>query len=163
MDFGAIGENFPIIAGIIGLILLQFFLRRRRKPETTHPEIVQNLLAETRLNQALVEVFLHQQKPKKFMATSWQRNKTKLDFLDQPLQVVLSDAFMMAEDFNLQIAAAKKYKSASYTINLNADKLKELLTKSREGLEEWLSTNMGRREPPPQYPSVFDNVFGGRR
>ena len=163
MNFGAFGDNLPIITVLFGLMLLWMLLRRRVKPEKTHREVVQNLLAETRMNQALAEAFHHQQRPKKFLATSWQRNKTKLDFLDHSLQVVLNDAFMMAEDFNQQIASAKKYKSTSYTTNLNAGKLKELLTKSREGLEEWLSKNVGQREPPIKYPSIIDGLFGGGR
>ncbi len=163
MDFGAIGENLPLFVIIAAIILLQFFLRRRRKPETTHREIVQDLLAETRLNQALLEVFYHQQKPRKFMATSWQRNKTRLDFLEQSLQTVLYDAYMMAEDFNQQIDAAKKHKSANYIPSLNVDKLKGLLTKSREGLEEWFVAHTGTKKPPLEYPGIFDVFFGRRR
>ena len=95
MDFGAIGENLPIILAIVGFILLQFFLSRRRKPETTHQEIVNSLLTEVKLNQALVETSSLRQKPKKLEIVSWQRNKAKLDFLDQPLRNTLSDAFMI--------------------------------------------------------------------
>ena len=162
MDFGDLGGNLPFIAIVVGLILLQFFLMRRRKPKTTQQEIVQSLLSEVRVNQALAEIFHHLQKPKKFEATGWQRSKSKLDFLDQSLQVVLSDAFMMVEDFNQQIGAAKKYKSASYMVNVNVDKLKGLLIKSREGLEEWLLANIGTKDPTPKSPGLFDIWFGGR-
>ena len=157
MDFG----NVIIIVAILALVLLQFFLRRR-KPETLHGEIAQSLLMEVRLNQALAETFHLRQKPKKFEVTIWQRNKTKLDFLSQSLQVVLSDAFMMADDFNRQIEAARKYRSTSYIVNVNIDKLKEPLAKSKEGLEEWLVANVGRKEPPPKYPGLFDSLFGRR-
>ncbi len=163
MDFGAIGENLPVFVIIAGLILLQFFLRRRRKPETTQREIVQNLLAETRLNQAVLEFFSVRQEPKKFVATTWRRNITNLSFLSQPLQAALSESFMMAEDFNQQIDAAKKHKSANYIPSLNVDKLKGLLTKSREGLEEWFVAHTGTKKPPLEYPGVFDGLFGGRR
>ena len=162
MEFGALGENIPLILLIIGLILLQFFFMRRRKPEVTHREIAQGLLSEVKLNEALVETFSLRQKPKKFEMVSWQRNKNKLEFLDKPLQSVLSNTFMMVEDFNQQIDASKKYKSASYIINVNVDKLKEPLTKSREGLEEWLLAKAGSKEPPPKYPGIFDSFFGGR-
>ena len=157
MDFG----NVIIIVAILAIVLLQFVLRRR-KPETMHGQIAQNLLMEVRLNQALAGSFHLRQKPKKFEVTIWQRNKTKLDFLSQSLQVVLSDTFMMAEDFNRQIEAARKYKSNSYIVNISIDKLKEPLDKSKEGLEEWLLANVGRKEPPPKYPSLFDSLFGGR-
>jgi hypothetical protein len=160
MDFGDIGENIPIIAIIIGLILLQFFLRRRRAPATTQQGIVQNLLAEVRLDLKLTEVFNFSQQARKFMTTSWQLHKSKLDFLDQSLQSTLSDAFTMAEDFNQQIAAAKKYKSTSYLASIDVDKLKDKLTKSREGLEEWLLSKVETKEPSPKYPGIFDDWTG---
>lgn len=163
MDFGAIGENLPVLVVIAGLILLQFFLRRRHKPETTHRDIVQNLLAETRLNQAVLEFVKVRQKPRKLELASWQRSRNNIDFLGQPLQGVLSDAFTGIEDFNQQIDASKKHKSASYLASVNTDQLKELLDKSREGLEEWHLKNLGHKEPQLKYPSMFDIFFGGRR
>ena len=161
MDFGALGENIPIILAIIGFILLQFFLKKR-KPATTHREIAQSLLTEVKLNQALAESYHLRQKPKKFETVSWQRSKNKLDFLSQSLQVVLSDAFTAVEDFNRQIEAAKRYKSASYMVNMSVDKVKQPLDKSRQGLEEWLLRNAGTKEPPTKFPGVFDSFFGGR-
>lgn len=162
MDFSAIAENFPLIASIVGLILLQIFLRRRRRSERTQGEIVQNLLSEVKLNQALVETSHLRQKPKKIETVSWQRTKAKLDFLDSSLQVALSDAFTMAEDFNQQIDAANKHKSASYMASVNMDRLKGPLAKSKEGLEQWLLSTTGEKEPPPKYPGVFDGLFGGK-
>jgi len=161
MDFGDIGANLPIILLIIGLVLLQFFLRRR-KPEVGRQEVVQSLLSEVRLNQAVAKLFEQQQKPRRFETVSWQRNKNKLDFLGESLQRALSDAFGMAEDYNQQIGAAKKYKSTSYLVSIDVDKLKEPLAKSREGLEEWLLSNVGRKESPSQYPGFFERFFGGR-
>jgi len=163
MDFGDIGANVPLIVGVIILILAQFFLRRRRKPATTHKEIAQSLLSEVKLNQALVESFHLRQKPKKFETVSWRMNKTKLDFLDQALQVVLSDAFMIAEDFNQQIEAAKKYKSASYMVNVDTGKLKGPFTKSQQGLEQWLLSTAETKESPPKSPGLFDDFLGGGR
>jgi len=160
MDFGDIGENIPIIALAIGLILLQFFLRRRRPPVATHQGIAQNLLAEVKLNHRMAEAFALGQQARKFMTTSWQRHKNKLDFLDQSLQVTLSDAFMMAEDFNQQMAAAKKYKSTSYLAGIDVDKLKGTLTKSWEGLEEWLSSKGETKESPAKAPGIFDAWLG---
>ena len=135
---------------------------RRRKKETTPGEIVQSLLSEVKLNQALAESYHLRQKPRKFEAVSWRRNKGKLDFLSQSLQTILSDTFMLAEDFNQQIEAAKKYKLASYIVNIDVSKIKEPLAKSRQGFEEWLLVNRGTKEPPPKYPGLFDSFFGGR-
>ncbi len=163
MNFGTIGENAPLIVVIIVLILLQFFFWRRRKPEATREEITRSLLSEVRLNQALGETFRLRQKPKKFEAASWQINKTRLDFLSQSLQVALSDAFGMVEDFNRQIDVAKKHKSPSYVASLDVDKIKEPLAKSKQGLEEWLLAKTGGKEPPPKYPGLLDGLFGWRR
>ncbi len=147
---------------IVGFILLQFFLKRRRKPELTHQETARNLLGEVRLDQAMAESFHVRRKPKKFETVSWQINRDKLDFLDESLQVALSDAYTKIEDFNQQIGAAKKHKSASYMVNVDVARIKEPLSKSKQGLEEWLESATGTKDPPPKYPGVFDGLFGGR-
>ena len=161
MDPSQIQENLPIILAIIGLIILQFFLRRR-KPEVTRQEIARNLLIEVKLDQALAASHHLRSKPKKFEAVVWQRNKNKLDFLPQPLQTALSDAFLLVTDFNQQIDTAKKQKSGLYMLNINMDKIQNSLEKSKQGLEEWLQKNTGTKEPPPQYPGIIDSLFGGR-
>ncbi len=155
------GGYFPLILVIVGLILLQFLFRKRRQ-KTTHRDIVQSLLSEVRANQALVKAFGHFKNPKKFEIIGWRVDKNKVDFLDQSVRVALSDAFTMAEDFNQQIQAAKKYKSASHTVTLNVEKLEEPLAKSRQGLEQWLLANGGTEKPATKYPSIFDDFFGRR-
>ncbi len=161
MDFRDPG-NILFIAIIVGLLLLQFFLRRRRSPQATQQQIVQNLLPEVRFNLRLAEVLTLDWQAKKFMTTNWKINKNKLDFLDQSLQATLTDAYTIAEDFNQQLGIAKKYKSSGYLANIDLAKLKEKLTKSREGLEAWLLSKTGTKEPPPKYPSITDFLFGSR-
>ncbi len=161
MDFSQIQENIPVILSIIGLIIIQFFLRRR-KPEVTHQEIARNLLAEVKLDQALAASHHLRSKPKKFEAVIWQRNKNKLDFLPQPLQTALADAFMMVTDFNQQVDTARKQKSTLYMLNVNMSKIQVSLEKSKQGLEDWLLKNTGAKEPPPKYPGIMDSMFGGR-
>ncbi len=164
MNFGNIAGNLSLVALVIGLLLLIGFITRgMRKPVQGQKEIVQDLLAETKLNQAILEFFRAHQEPKKFMVTSWRRYSNKVGFLSQSLQASLSESFMMSEDFNRQIDTGKKHKSASYKLDLDIDKLKELLTRSQEGLEEWFLKNVGRKEPPLEYPSIFDGFFGRRR
>lgn len=156
----SIGEDFSLILIVLGLGLLIFFLRRGHGAQKASPEVVHSLLSEVRLNQALVEIFSQGQKPKKFEVVNWQINKAKIGFLSQSLRNTLSDTFGMAEDFNHQIKLARKSKSANYIASINIDKLKELLTKSRQGLEEWLLINTGRKDLPVKYPSFFDSFFG---
>jgi len=163
MDFGDTGQTILIFAVIIGLLVLQFVFRRRRSPATTQQQIVESLLAEVRFNLRLADVLTLNWQAKRFITTSWQIDKNKLDFLDQSLQSTLSDAFAIAEDFNHQLGMAKKYKSSSYMANIDMAKLKEKLTQSREGLEKWLLSKTGTTEPQTKYPSITDIFFGGRR
>lgn len=157
----AILNNLPIIAAVIVVLLLQLFFWRP-KPDKTQQDIAQNLLTEVKLNQGLAGIFGLRQKPKKFEVTSWQRNKNRLAFLNESLQTALSDAFDMVEDLNRQIDMAKKHRSTSYMGDLNVDKLKEPLAKSKQGLEEWFLIKIGKKEPPIKYPGIFDTLFGGR-
>lgn len=160
MDFDAIKENIPVILLGIGLLVLQLILRRGIKPRIAPLQIVQGLLSEIRLNQALAEAYNFQKKPKKFEMVSWQRNKGKLDFLGQSLQTALSDTFTMVEDFNQQIESAKKYKSVNYMVNVNLDKLKEPLARSRQGLEEWLQAKAGTKDASLKFPGILDDWLG---
>ena len=162
MDFGDIGENLPFIALIIGLILLQFFLRRRRSPETTQERIAELLASEVRVNLRLAEVLAAGEPIKRFITTNWRINKNKVDFFEQALQVALTDAFTIAEDYNQQVNAAKKFKSAGYIASIDVEKLKDKLTKSKEGLEQWFLSKTGSKEPPPKTPGMFDSLLGGR-
>jgi hypothetical protein len=152
--FGDIGRNLIILVPIILLLIFNVFFKRR-KGEKTQPEIVFSLLSEIALNQQIVETFLQGQPVKKFKTGSWQRNKNKLDFLEQELQVAVAKVFSMAEEFNREIDSAKKFKSSSYLIGIPADKLKELLAHSRQWLEEWLQSHSGQTQATPGRRGLF--------
>ena len=162
MDFGDIGERLPLIVVIVLFILMQFFLKRKRPVERTPLAVVHSLLLELKQNQQLAEAFRFQWQTRKFAMASWQRNKAKVGFLGSSLQVTLADTFTMAEDFNQQIAAAKKYRSTSYLASINVIKLKELLVKSEQGLEQWLVSEGMTPGSPPQSTSLLGGLFGGR-
>lgn len=162
MDFGDIGERLPLIVVIVLFILMQFFLKRKRPVERTPLAVVHSLLLELKQNQQLAEVFRFQWQIKKFALASWQRNKAKVGFLGSSLQVTLADTFTMVEDFNQQIAAAKKYRSTSYMSSINVIKLKELLVKSEQGLEQWLASEGMTPGSPSQSTSLLGGLFGGR-
>jgi len=153
-DLGELGKNLTVIIPLILLIIFQIFFRRRRA-ERTPQEIVTSLLTEINQNQQLMEAFLVNWQVKKFKTGSWQRNKNRLDFLDQSVQTALADAFDLAEDFNRQMASAKKHKSASYLANINMEKLREPLARSRQGLEDWLQEKAGQQGLPTQRRGLF--------
>jgi hypothetical protein len=47
-------------------------------------------------------------------------------------------------------------------VNVNADKLKEPLSKSKQGLEQWLTSKAATKSAPAKYPGIFDDWFGRR-
>ncbi len=157
MDLGAL----PVLITLGVVVLLFYLLRRRGGSVRQRPEMVQSLIYEVRLNQALVETFHLREKPRRFESTHWQLNKDKLDFLEESLQNTLAKVFDMVEDFNQQIKAAKKSKMLEH-LNLDIDKLKEPLVESKKGLEDWLEENTGHRELPPKYPTLLGSLFGER-
>lgn len=162
MGFENLGDNIIPIIIIVGLILLQVVIGRKRRGERTQQGIIQSLLLEVRVNKALVDTYYQRDKPKAFEVTSWQMYKNKLDFLSQSLQGTLSNAYMIIEDYNQQIKAAKKFKSTSYMVSVETNKLQEPLNKSREGLEQWLLSATGSKEPRQEYRSMFDDLLGRR-
>ena len=141
MDFGETGANVLVILAIVALLVFNIFLKRRRG-EKTPVEMAVSLLTEINRNQMLAEAFRFELNVSKFKTGSWKRNKDKLDFLDHWLRTAIDESFSMAESFNQEIAAAKKSKSTSYLSGINVAKLKESLSKSKQGLEEWLQVNM---------------------
>jgi len=142
MDFFGEGSQWAIIIPIIILIVLSIVMRRRRPAEKTESEIVGSLFVDVSENLRLMEKFSYQGRPKKFRTDSWKRNSEKIGFLPETLQETLSRAFSLAEDFNQQIDAAKKQRANIYLTGVDAHKLEAPLTKSKEGLEEWIRANM---------------------
>jgi len=150
MDFfGEGNQQWAIIIPIIILIVLSIVMRRRRPAEKTEPEIVGSLFMDVNENLRLMGRFSYRGRPKKFKTDSWKRNSEKVGFLSQSLRDTLSQAFTLAEEFNRSIDAAKKQRANIYLTGVDAHKLEAPLTKSKEGLEEWIRANMpldtGRR------------------
>lgn len=160
MDLSAIGENLPLILGVVFFILIQFYLRRH-KPERTAPEIVQSLLNDIKANLQIIEASSLQQKLKKLNTGSWNRNSKRLKFLDESLQATISDTFGMVDELNRQISAANKQKSVAYLYDINFSTLEKPLNKSKEELEEWLQENIGKKEVT-KYPGLFDDFLWRR-
>ena len=154
MDLGETGIN--IILGIlVFVVMIANIFFRKRKTEKTPIGMIASLLSEVKQNQKLVEAFSFHWRHSKFKTGSWMRNKNKIDFLPQELQVTLSKFFDMAEGFNQSIDAAKKHKSDSYMAGIDVDKLKEPLNKSKEELQEWFEENTGNPEYMPKRRGLF--------
>jgi len=139
-DFGDFGNILIIMIPLILIILFNVFFKKR-KAEKTEPEIAMSLLSEVAINQQIAEAFAGKSQLRKFRTGSWQRNREKMNFLDQKLKDELAKAFGMAEEFNRAIDATRKFKSSSYLEGIPVDKLKDSLARSRQGLEEWFELN----------------------
>ena len=145
-DWGEIGKVLGYLVPLIILILINVFFRKQQE-QKRRLTVVRSLLSEIEYNQKHMEAFSFQWQTKKFKIGNWKRNKDKMDYIDQSLHVTLTGTYKIAEEFNRDIEAAKKYKSTSYLASIQVDRLKEPLSKSKQGLEEWLQLNKGRKEP----------------
>ena len=153
-------ETWEIIL-IIGIVLILFSLVRRRGGAAKYPEVVQALLYDVKLDQALAEHFLEIRKLRRFENVNWLMNKDKIGFLGESLKDMLRETFKLVEEFNQQIKEAQKAKSDSYkTIDLT--RFKELLDKCRQELEDWMVQKTGQKELPPKYPTLWGSLFGER-
>jgi hypothetical protein len=148
MDFfgGEDGSQWTFIIPLIILIVFSIFMRRRRA-ENTPQDIASSLLNDLNADQGIIERFGTATKPTKLKIGSWDRNNNKLGFLDDATRTNVANFFKMAEDFNMQIETAKRYKTSSYLSGINVEKMKEPLAKSREGLQEWIKVNMQQMGP----------------
>jgi len=145
-EWDEIGKVLGYLVPLIILILINVFFRKQQE-QKRRLTVVRSLLSEIEYNQKHMEAFSFQWQTKKFKIGNWKRNKDKMDYIDQRLHATLTGAYEIAEEFNREIDAAKKHKSASYLASIQVDKLREPLAKSKQGLEEWLQLNKGRKEP----------------
>lgn len=144
--FGGEGNQWMLIIPLIIIVVYSLFFRRR-KAEGTQMEIASSLFFDISENLRIAEDFSFQKRPKKFRTGSWQRNSEKVDFLETSLLSDLDEVFTLAESFNQEIDAAKKQKSNIYLSGVDVHKIEGPLTKSKEGLQQWLKTNMQQAGP----------------
>ena len=152
------GESIPsniILAIVIALFLFGNLFFRRRSMEKTDLGKVVTLLAEANYNIKAIDAFSYNLKVKKFKANSWNRNRDKLDFLDDRLRNTISNAFILAEEFNQRISDAKKHKSSSYLASIEVDKLRDAMTRCRQELGDWFNENRDRKELLPKRRGLF--------
>jgi hypothetical protein len=156
MDSGAI-----VLIVTIGIVVLLFSLFRGGGGVRRRPEVVQFLLFDVKINQALVETFHQRDKPKRFEKTNWEINKGKIGFLGEEIGETLRTTFDMVEEFNREIKQIRKNNALSHQ-DMNVSVLIEPLKKSREGLEGWLMDTLGTLDVPIRYPSLTGFLFGDR-
>ena len=144
-DLGEIGKILSYLLPVIILLVVNVFFRKQQE-QKRRLTVVRSLLSEINYNQKLMEAFSFQWQAKKFKTATWKRNKNKMDYIDQGLHTTLAGAYEIAEEFNSEIDAAKKHKSASYLAGIQVDRLREPLAQSKHGLEEWLQINKDKEK-----------------
>lgn len=144
-DWGEIGKVLSYLIPVMMFILFNV-LFRKQKEQQRQLTVVKSLLSEINYNQKLMESLSLRSQTKRFKTATWKRNKNKMDYIDQSLYSTLANAYETADGFNREIDAAKKYKSTSYLVGINANTIREPLAKSKQGLEEWIELNKGKKK-----------------
>jgi hypothetical protein len=146
-----------VIVSILIVVALLSFLRGRGSVRR-HPEIVQLIRNDVKMDQALVAVFYLREKPRKFERNNWELYKNNVGFLGESLNETLRLTFSMVADLNQELKLAKKNKMSHQGINVA--RLTEPLAASLKGLEDWMIENLGTTDPPTKYPSLLGTFFG---
>jgi len=153
MDTGAIW----VIVSLLVIVALFSFLRGRGTVRR-HPEIIQLILNDVKMDQALVSAFYLREKPRQFERNNWELYKNDVGFLGESLNETLRLTFSIVEDLNQEIKLVKKNKTSHQSINVN--KLTEPLAVCRKGLEDWMMEHLGTTELPLKRPSFLGTFFG---
>jgi hypothetical protein len=122
---------------IFGLLIWN--LTRRRRTGNTNLDAALAVLTDVNHNLKVMEERLtNWQSKKKFQIKGWRMYKDKLGFLDTDLNSSLNESFALADEFNARIETARK-NQALYTLqDMQVERLRGPLTKSKEGLVNWL-------------------------
>ncbi len=160
-DFSAINQQWAYIIPLIVIVVLSFVMRRRKPIEKTPVDIATSLFVETTTNLKTVDEFGSNSKPKKLKMAAWQRNQTKIDFLDESVRGNLANGYRLVEDYNMRLDSAKMYKSNSYIFGAGAEQMREPLLKSKEGLEQWLKSNVQQVGPEGGRQGCMGGGLGG--
>jgi hypothetical protein len=148
VEWGDIGRIFGYLAPVV-LFLIFNVLFRKQQEQKRRVAVVKSLLSEIDHNQKLAESFSVRSQAKKFKTATWDRNREKIDYIeDGELYSTLVDAYEIIKEFNRGIDTAKKYKSTSYLMSIKSERLREPLTRSKQGLQEWLELNEGGNKIP---------------
>ena len=144
--------------GLLLLVLLFFvagiYLRNRRTANSPMM-IALGLYRDIEHNRKLMEAFSMQKKGRLFKTRSWNRNRTRMDFLGSEVRSDINSSFKLAEEFNVHIQAANKSGSTSYLALVQVDNIRAPLIRAKLGLEQWIRENWGRRDLLPRRIGFF--------
>ena len=144
-DWGEIGKILSYLTPVILFLIFNVLFKKQREQQR-RMAVVKNLLSETDHNIKLVDSFSFQSQMRNFKTATWKINKGKMDYIGQTLYSTLADAYEIADGFNREIDAARKHRSTTYIAGIDTRRLVEPLAKSRQGLEEWIELNKGKKK-----------------
>jgi hypothetical protein len=144
--FGNTDTSFGWDTYIILIVFAAIFawsIYRRKRSGNIKVRSTIGLMADIEFNLRVMEARIRDWKTyKKFRTGEWDRYKDKIEFLSPAVRDSLNRAFTMAVDFNSRIDTARKNRSPMYLMDIQAESLRDPLTKSKSGIQAWLSENL---------------------
>lgn len=130
-----------ILIGLIFLVLVWNITRRRKTGNVNLDAaiaVMQNIDGSLKVMEARMANW---QSKKKFPTAGWRTYKERLTFLEPSAFASLEEGFSLADDFNARIESAKKNNAMGMLQDMQVERLREPLTRGREGLVSWLKTS----------------------
>jgi hypothetical protein len=98
------------------------------------------------------------QSTRKFQISNWKRFNNKLGFLGDLELASVNEVYALMMEYNQQIELARKNRNLASLQEMPVEKLKMLLTNSKNGLSDWLRTNR-RKELENRSRGGFGDFF----
>jgi hypothetical protein len=144
-------EQYIFIIVIVLLLVWSLTRRKKQSSGNVNVDAVSGVLGNVNENLRVMEERLtNWQSKKKFQTKAWMTYKDRLTFLDSSLNSSINESFAIAEDLNTRIDTAKKNNAMATLQDMPIEKLRDPLTKSRDGLTTWLRTNFQNEAQPQQ-------------
>jgi len=137
-------ENWTSYIIYIALILILIFtLTRTRKRSTPRLQSAIGMIADINENFKILETRrINPQSPKKFKTGAWKAYQDRLDYFESETLTALKETYNLINEMNERIEIARRSQNLSTLQDLPLDKLKEPMSKSREGMVKWLRANL---------------------
>jgi hypothetical protein len=131
-----------VLIGVIIALLIWNVYRRRGRRGNINLDAAMAVLGNVNDNLKIMDEHLaNWQSTRKFKTNSWVIYKNKMGFLGTDLVNDIDESFTIAQDFNSRIDEARKSKVMSTLQDMQVEKIREPLTKGKEGLVAWLKTS----------------------
>lgn len=130
-----------ILIGLL-IVFLIFTYVRRKPAGTPNINAALGILGDVNENiKIMQDRVANPQSIKKFQTKGWFRFKNKVGFLESDVNASIDEAFALAGDFNTRIDLARKNRVLATLQDMQLEKLREPLNKSKAGLSDWLRAN----------------------